>query len=71
MEFDADVEKAIAEQVPLFFRKMARQGLETFAAEKGATRVTMEIFTEARAKFLASRNPPPGTGTPPKADAGK
>jgi hypothetical protein len=66
MEFDAEVEKALAEQVPLFFRKMARKGLEAFAAEKGATRVNMEIFTEARAKFLASKDAPPGAGTPPK-----
>jgi hypothetical protein len=71
MEFDADVEQALKEQVPLFFRKMARKGLETFAAEKGATRVDMAIFTEAKAKFLASKDAPGSPGGPPKPDAGK
>ena len=66
MEFDADVEKAIVEQVPLFFRKAARKGLEAFAAEKGATRVDMAIFTEAKAKFLASKDAPGGPPTTPK-----
>jgi hypothetical protein len=59
MEFDADVEQALKEQVPLFFRKAARKGLEAFAEEKGATRVDMAIFTEAKAKFLASKDAPP------------
>jgi hypothetical protein len=54
------------EQVPLFFRKMARKGLEDFARQKGATRVTMEIFKEAREKYLAGKKAPPPAGGPPK-----
>jgi len=68
MEFDPEVEKALKEQVPLFFRKAARNGLETFAQEKGAARVTMEIFKEAKEKYLSSKNAPPlfdGTPKPP------
>lgn len=55
MEFDEDVEKALQEQVPLFFRKMARKGLEDFAQQKGVERVTMEIFLEAKAEYLDSQ----------------
>lgn len=55
MDFDPDVEKAIETDVPLFFRKMAKKGLENFAQEKGVTRVTMPIYLEARAKYLAAQ----------------
>ena len=53
MDFDEDVEKALEEQVPAFFRRMARRGLEDFAREKGAERVTIEIFDEAKSKYLS------------------
>jgi len=56
MEFDEDVEKAIEEQVPAFFRSMARKGLEDYAREKGVERVTMEIFEEAKAKYLGGQS---------------
>ncbi len=62
MEFDADVEKVLETEVPLFFRKMARKGLENFAAEKGLDRVTMPLYLEAKAKYLAGsgdKTPPP------------
>jgi hypothetical protein len=58
MEFDADVEAAIEKDVPLFFRKMARNGLVQFATEKKVDRVTMAIYLEAKAKYLASQKPP-------------
>ncbi len=53
MEFDADVDKAIETEVPLFFRKMARKALENYAVEKGIERVTMPVYLEAKAKYLA------------------
>jgi hypothetical protein len=56
MEFDKDVEKALEEQVPLFYRRMARKGLEDYARQKGAERVTMEIFIEAREKYLSGQS---------------
>ena len=62
MEFDADVEKVLETDVPLFFRKMARKGLENFAAEKGLDRVTMAVYLEAKEKYLAG-----GGGKPPTA----
>jgi len=55
MEFDPDIEQAIEKEVPLFFRRMARKGLEQFATEKGVDRVTMAIYLEARAKYLAAQ----------------
>jgi len=55
MEFDEDVERAIEQQVPKFFRNAARKALEKYAGEKGVDRVTMEVFEEAKAKYLASR----------------
>jgi len=55
MEFDDDVEKALKEQVPMVFRAMARKGLEDHAREKGVARVTMEIFNEAKAKYLGGQ----------------
>ncbi len=55
MDFDPDVEKALEADVPLFFRKMARKGLEQYAAERGLSRVTMEIYLEAKAKYLAGQ----------------
>ncbi len=58
MEYDAEVEQAIEKDVPLFFRKMARKGLENYAAEKGAERVTMAIYLEAKAKYLGAQKPP-------------
>jgi len=67
MDFDPEVEKALQEQVPLFFRKAARKGLEAFAQEKGAARVTLEIFNEAKEKFLSSKKASP-PGGPPKTD---
>lgn len=67
MEFDKEVEQALREQVPLFFRKAARKGLAEFAQQKGASRVTMEVFNEAKQKFLSSKKESP-PGGPPKAD---
>ena len=63
MEFDPDVEKALETDVPLFFRKMARKGLEQFAVEKGLPRVTMQVYLDAKAKYLAGQQgqKPPGT----------
>ena len=55
MEFDEEVERALVEQVPAFFRSIARQRLEDFAREKGAGRVTMEEFKEAKAKYFGDR----------------
>jgi hypothetical protein len=52
MEFDEEVEQAIKDQVPVFYRALARKGLEDFAKEKGVDRVTIEIFNEAKAKYL-------------------
>ncbi len=62
MEFDADVNDVIEKDVPLFFRRMARKALEQFAAEKGVERVTMPVYLEAKAKYLASQG-----GKPPVA----
>ena len=58
MEFDADVDKLMEKEVPLFFRRMARKGLEQFATEKGVPRVTMAIYLEAKAKYLGGQKPP-------------
>ena len=58
MEFDADVEQLMEKEVPLFFRKMARKGLENYAVEKGAPRVTMAIYLEAKAKYMGGQKPP-------------
>ena len=52
MDLDPEVERALVEQVPLFYRKLARKALENYAREKGVDRVTMEIFLEAKAKYL-------------------
>jgi len=52
MEFDPEVEEAIKERVPMFLRGTVRKGLEDFARTKGADRVTMEIFNEAKAKYF-------------------
>ena len=53
MEFDEDVEKAFKEDVPMFFRAMARKGLIDFAKQKGLERVDMEAYQEAKAKYLS------------------
>ena len=55
MEFDPEVEKAIEEQVPAFFRAIVRDRLESYAREKDTDRVTMEIFKEAKAKYLGGQ----------------
>jgi len=54
-EYDEEVEKAIKAQVPMVFRAMARKGLEDMAKEKGETRITMEIFNEAKARYLGGQ----------------
>jgi len=59
MEFDADVDKVIETEVPLFFRKMARNALVQFATEKGSDRVTMPIYLEAKAKYMSSQSKKP------------
>ena len=59
MEFDPEVEQAIEENVPLAMRDMVRRGLEEFAREKGAGRVTMEILLEAREKYLGKQEQQP------------
>ncbi|HUW57816.1 MAG TPA: PCP reductase family protein [Planctomycetota bacterium] len=55
MEFDPEVEEAIKEQVPVFFHAVVRDRLESFAREKGVDRVTMEVFKEAKAKYLSGQ----------------
>ena len=52
MEFDEEVEQALTEQVPVFFRRIARQRLEDFARKKGVERVTMDEFNEAKAEYF-------------------
>ena len=54
MEYDQEVTKAIEEQVPAMFHGTVRKGLEKFADEKGVDRITMEIFLEAKRKYLGS-----------------
>ena len=53
MEFDEDVEQAIKNDVPAFFRAMARKGLEDYARQKGIERVDIATYEEAKAKYLS------------------
>jgi len=55
MEFDEEVERALADEVPAFLRSIARQRLEDFARQKGVERVTMTEFNEAKAKYFGDR----------------
>ena len=55
MEFDQEVEEAIEAQVPAFFRTIVRERLEAYAVEKGTDRVTMEIFNEAKKKYMSGQ----------------
>ncbi len=50
MEWTDEAREKLKE-IPFFVRPGARKKIEKFATEKGVDLITVEIYTEAKAKF--------------------
>lgn len=50
MEWTTEAEEKLKE-IPFFVRPAARKKLEKFAQEAGYTKITVEVYQQAKAKF--------------------